>query len=118
MIPHLYTFKTNFLLLCAWNIFLHVFPCVSVDVQLDEDEQERMGVDLLCWGSGQLGQTGHGGPGGMDVSPEEAHLRDFTPARLGAVKLLACGSTHSIVVTGTYFTGNRLSCLWSHRWHV
>lgn len=73
-------------------------------MQLDVDEPERTDVDLLCWGSGELGQTGHGGPG--DVSPEEAHLRDFTPARLGAVKLLACGSSHSIVVTGTALTGD------------
>ncbi|CAK6950123.1 probable E3 ubiquitin-protein ligase HERC2 isoform X4 [Scomber scombrus] len=54
-------------------------------------------MHLLCWGSGELGQTGHGRPG--DVSPEEAHLREFTVARLGEVKLMACGSSHSIVVT-------------------
>ncbi|KAM7416502.1 hypothetical protein PAMA_018517 [Pampus argenteus] len=54
-------------------------------------------MDLLCWGSGELGQTGHGRPG--DISPEEAHLREFTHARLGEVKLMACGSSHSIVVT-------------------
>ncbi|XP_040897961.1 ultraviolet-B receptor UVR8-like [Toxotes jaculatrix] len=54
-------------------------------------------MDLLCWGSGELGQTGRGRPG--DVGPEEAHLREFTSARLGTVKLLACGSSHSIVVT-------------------
>ncbi|XP_039658210.1 ultraviolet-B receptor UVR8-like [Perca fluviatilis] len=54
-------------------------------------------MNLLCWGSGDLGQTGHGRPG--DIGPEEAHLRDFTMARLGRAKLLACGSSHSIVVT-------------------
>ncbi|XP_067463736.1 uncharacterized protein [Thunnus thynnus] len=54
-------------------------------------------MDLLCWGSGELGQNGHGRPG--EISPEEAHLREFTVARLGGVKLMACGSSHSIVVT-------------------
>ncbi|XP_034398310.1 probable E3 ubiquitin-protein ligase HERC1 isoform X3 [Cyclopterus lumpus] len=56
-----------------------------------------MDMDLHCWGSGELGQTGHGSPG--HLGPEEAHLREFTKARLGRVKLLACGSSHSIVVT-------------------
>lgn len=56
-------------------------------------------MDLLCWGSGELGQTGHGRPG--DISPAEAHLKEFTAAGLGGVKLMTCGSTHSIVVTGT-----------------
>ncbi|KAF7665015.1 hypothetical protein LDENG_00157740 [Lucifuga dentata] len=67
------------------------------DLQLGVDKLERLDVDLLCWGSGELGQTGHGRPG--DISPVEAHLRDFVLARLGLVKLLACGSSHSIVVT-------------------
>lgn len=64
-----------------------------------QDIQCELDMDLLCWGSGELGQTGHGRPG--DISPEEAHLREFTVARLGGVKLMACGSSHSIVVTGT-----------------
>ncbi|CAB1418809.1 unnamed protein product [Pleuronectes platessa] len=54
-------------------------------------------IDLLCWGNGELGQTGCGRPG--EIAPEEAHLREFTSDRLGTVKLLACGSSHSIVVT-------------------
>ncbi|XP_056233280.1 X-linked retinitis pigmentosa GTPase regulator-like isoform X2 [Seriola aureovittata] len=54
-------------------------------------------MDLLCWGSGELGQNGCGRPG--DIGPEEAHLREFTATRRGTVKLLACGSSHSIVVT-------------------
>ncbi|XP_031705563.1 E3 ubiquitin-protein ligase HERC2-like isoform X1 [Anarrhichthys ocellatus] len=61
------------------------------------DTQCEMEMNLLCWGSGELGQTGHGRPG--HIGPEEAHLREFTEARLGRVKLLACGSSHSIVVT-------------------
>ncbi|XP_073322767.1 uncharacterized protein [Pagrus major] len=54
-------------------------------------------MNLLCWGSGELGQTGHGRPG--DIGPEEAHLREFKAGRLGRVKLLACGSSHTIVIT-------------------
>ena len=56
-------------------------------------------LDLLCWGSGELGQTGRNVQG--YVGPEEAQLRGFTLGKLGRVKLLACGSSHSIVVTGT-----------------
>ncbi|KAF3695908.1 hypothetical protein EXN66_Car011584 [Channa argus] len=55
-------------------------------------------MDLLCWGIGELGQTGHDKPG--DIGPEVSQLREFTVARLGRVKLLACGSSHSIVATG------------------
>ncbi|XP_068167294.1 uncharacterized protein [Antennarius striatus] len=54
-------------------------------------------MDLLCWGSGELGQTGRGGSD--DVGPDAARLKEFTQAGLGRVKLLACGSSHSIVVT-------------------
>ncbi|XP_028269737.1 ultraviolet-B receptor UVR8-like [Parambassis ranga] len=61
--------------------------------------QCELDMDLLCWGSGDLGQTGHGRAG--DIGPQEAHLREFTASRLGSVKLLACGSSHSVVVTET-----------------
>nr|XP_020450253.1 serine/threonine-protein kinase Nek9-like [Monopterus albus] len=80
--------------------------CEKTKGNEEEDEMKRVcpltqnmqcELDLLCWGSGALGQTGHGRPG--DIGPDEAHLRDFTVARLGRVKLLACGSSHSIVVT-------------------
>nr|XP_057926327.1 uncharacterized protein LOC131127936 [Doryrhamphus excisus] len=54
-------------------------------------------MDLLCWGNGELGQTGHGGTG--DITPEDSHLEQFTEGGLGRVKLMACGSTHSVVVT-------------------
>ncbi|KAL7391855.1 hypothetical protein ABVT39_015765 [Epinephelus coioides] len=62
-----------------------------------KDMQCELDMNLLCWGSGELGQSGHGRPG--EINPEEAHLREFTKAWLGRVKLLACGSSHSIVVT-------------------
>lgn len=64
-----------------------------------QDVQCELDMNLLCWGSGELGQTGHGRPG--DIGPEEAHLTEFTRVQLGRVKLLACGSSHSIVITGT-----------------
>ncbi|XP_061905559.1 RCC1 and BTB domain-containing protein 2-like [Entelurus aequoreus] len=54
-------------------------------------------MDLLCWGNGGLGQSGHGRPG--DITPEDSHLAEFTEGGLGRVKMMACGSTHSVVVT-------------------
>ncbi|XP_050931268.1 E3 ubiquitin-protein ligase HERC2 [Lates calcarifer] len=69
----------------------------SCPLTLAQDMQCKLDMDLLCWGSGELGQTGCGRPG--DIGPEEAHLREFTGARLGTAKLMACGSSHSIVVT-------------------
>ncbi|XP_027132478.1 probable E3 ubiquitin-protein ligase HERC2 isoform X3 [Larimichthys crocea] len=69
---------------------------------LAQDVQCELDMNLLCWGSGELGQTGHGRPG--DIGPEEAHLTEFTRVQLGWVKLLACGSSHSIVITG----GNKI----------
>ncbi|XP_049433990.1 probable E3 ubiquitin-protein ligase HERC2 isoform X1 [Epinephelus fuscoguttatus] len=69
----------------------------SCSSTLAQDMQCELDMNLLCWGSGELGQSGHGRPG--EINPEKAHLREFTKARLGRVKLLACGSSHSIVVT-------------------
>ncbi|XP_041643463.1 probable E3 ubiquitin-protein ligase HERC1 isoform X2 [Cheilinus undulatus] len=54
-------------------------------------------MDLLCWGSGKLGQSGHGRL--KDVHPVEAHMKEFTAVGLGRVKLMACGSSHCIVIT-------------------
>ncbi|XP_044052620.1 E3 ubiquitin-protein ligase HERC2-like [Siniperca chuatsi] len=68
----------------------------SCPFTLAQDLQCELDMSLLCWDSGELGQTGHGRPG--DLGPE-AHLREFTVARLGRVKLLACGFSHSIVIT-------------------
>ncbi|XP_039875034.1 protein RCC2-like isoform X2 [Simochromis diagramma] len=59
--------------------------------------QCEVDMDLLCWGSGELGQTGHGRP--EVIPPEEALLKEFATSGLGSVKLLACGSSHSVVVT-------------------
>ncbi|KAK2837409.1 hypothetical protein Q5P01_014621 [Channa striata] len=70
---------------------------ISCSSALAQERQCELDMDLLCWGSGELGQTGHDKPG--DTGPEEAHLTEFTEGGLGRVKLLACGSTHSIVVT-------------------
>lgn len=82
---------------------LVTFPMLAQHIPLlylcSQDIQCDLDMNLLCWGSGDLGQTGHGRPG--EIGPEEAHLREFTMARLGRAKLLACGSSHSIVVTGT-----------------
>nr|XP_043881120.1 ultraviolet-B receptor UVR8-like [Solea senegalensis] len=62
-----------------------------------QDIDHELDLDLLCWGSGELGRSECGRSEG--IAPEEAHRREFTQTRLGTVKLLACGSSHSIVVT-------------------
>lgn len=80
-----------------------------------QDVQCESHMNLLCWGSGELGQTGHGRPG--DIGPEEAHMREFTVVKLGRVKLLACGSSHSIVITGTG-PSSLVYCLLSFIVHV
>ncbi|XP_062310065.1 semaphorin-4E-like [Osmerus eperlanus] len=74
-------------------------PDVALTVQgpLPYHGEPGVDLDLLCWGSGELGQTGRNVQG--YVGPEEAQLRGFTLGKLGRVKLLACGSSHSIVVT-------------------
>lgn len=66
---------------------------------VSQDMQCEVDMDLLCWGSGELGQTGHGRP--EVIPPEEALLKEFATSGLGSVKLLACGSSHSVVVTGS-----------------
>ncbi|KAG7264328.1 hypothetical protein CRUP_009950 [Coryphaenoides rupestris] len=59
------------------------------------------GVDWLWLWTGRLSQkgwwTGHGRPGAICAG--EARLRQFTPGCVGRVKLLACGSSHSVVAT-------------------
>ncbi|XP_041127284.1 ultraviolet-B receptor UVR8-like [Polyodon spathula] len=52
---------------------------------------------LFCWGCGELGQNGHGGT--ADVKSKDGLLEAFTPQKLGRVKLFACGSSHSVIVT-------------------
>ncbi|XP_038560576.1 RCC1 domain-containing protein RUG3, mitochondrial-like isoform X1 [Micropterus salmoides] len=69
----------------------------SRPLPLAQEIQCELDMSLLSWDRGELDQTGHGRPG--DIGPEEAHMRQFTVARLGRVKLLACGSSHSIVIT-------------------
>ncbi|XP_074525366.1 uncharacterized protein LOC141789801 isoform X2 [Halichoeres trimaculatus] len=56
----------------------------------------KLNMDLLCWGCGELG-LGCCGP--KDVGSAETHMTEFTPAGLGTVKWMACGSSHSIVIT-------------------
>ncbi len=56
--------------------------------------------DLLCWGSGDFGQHGHGTS--MDVTFSEGCIPDFS-ASCGDMKharLVSCGSSHTVIVTG------------------
>ncbi|CAL8248773.1 unnamed protein product [Merluccius merluccius] len=68
-------------------------------VTMEKGGQCQLGTELLSWGSGELGQTGHGRPGGA-VCIGEARLGQFAQGCMGKVKLLACGSSHSVVATG------------------
>ncbi|CAH1254303.1 HERC6 [Branchiostoma lanceolatum] len=52
---------------------------------------------LLVWGCGEFGQTGQGKVG--DVAATEGLVAEFPPKNGARVKLLACGASHSIVVT-------------------
>ncbi|KAJ8380572.1 hypothetical protein SKAU_G00013500, partial [Synaphobranchus kaupii] len=70
---------------------------LPVQVMPSQEAACGQGPQLLCWGCGDLGQTGRGGA--RDVCPQGGALEAFTPGKLGRVKLLACGSCHSIVVT-------------------
>ncbi|KAJ8414928.1 hypothetical protein AAFF_G00024510 [Aldrovandia affinis] len=79
---------------------IHSFTSEAAAVHVMPSQRAlfSQGAELQCWGCGDLGQTGRGGAG--DVAPHRAMLEAFTPGKLGRVKLMACGSSHSIVVTG------------------
>lgn len=54
---------------------------------------------LLCWGSGEFGQTGRGRTN--DISCQHGLLERFTTTPPGGrVKFVACGSSHTVIVTG------------------
>ncbi|CAL8346786.1 unnamed protein product [Lota lota] len=73
-------------------------PNISTSSSLHPQEgQCQLGTELLSLGSRELGQNGHGRPGAIAIG--EAHLRQFAQGCMGKVKLLACGSSHSIVST-------------------
>ncbi|CAL8250691.1 unnamed protein product [Boreogadus saida] len=59
--------------------------------------QCQLGPELLSWGSRELGHDGHGRP--EAIANEEGPLRPFAQGCMGKVKLLACGSSHSVVST-------------------
>ncbi|XP_033121866.1 ultraviolet-B receptor UVR8-like [Anneissia japonica] len=67
-------------------------PTRSVGSALSEEMSE-----CLCWGFGEFGQNGN--QDGKDVEIG-AVLPDFsTNGRYGRVKLMSCGSSHTVVVT-------------------
>ena len=54
---------------------------------------------LLCWGNGEFGQTGRGRT--SDVSCQRGLLEQYATSEHGArVKIVACGSSHTVIVTG------------------
>ena len=67
----------------------HVSSCHTVDTD---------GSRLLCWGNGEFGQTGRGRT--SDISCQRGLLEQFSTSEHGArVKIVACGSSHTVVVT-------------------
>ena len=59
---------------------------------------ENDGGRLLCWGNGEFGQTGRGRT--SDISCQRGLLEQFATSKHGArVKIIACGSSHTVVVT-------------------
>ncbi|XP_061409735.1 uncharacterized protein LOC133343844 isoform X1 [Lethenteron reissneri] len=65
------------------------------------------GPRLFAWGCGEFGQHGHGQ--GANVESHQGWLPQFSTEHLGAVQLIACGATHTLVVTET----NRIFS-WGH----
>ena len=67
----------------------HVSLCHTVD---------NDGGRLLCWGNGEFGQTGQGRT--SDISCQRGLLKQFATSEHDArVKIVACGSSHTVVVT-------------------
>ncbi|XP_066567803.1 uncharacterized protein LOC136755224 [Amia ocellicauda] len=52
---------------------------------------------LLCWGCGEMGQTGHGRV--SNVIAKQSFLEELDVRKFGKVQMFACGSSHCIVVT-------------------
>ena len=66
---------------------------------------------LVCWGCGEFGQHGHGQVG--DVRCQDGLLPlDFDGGGDARVKAVACGSSHTVIVTGQYsWEGIHGTCL-------
>ena len=55
---------------------------------------------VLCWGCGEFGQHGHGYTKG--VSFLDGALEPFCGVKKAQVKHIACGASHTAVVTSTW----------------
>ena len=69
-------------------------PPLPLPASTGLDTLTSLGGCLLCWGGGEFSQHGHG-EGRKEVPTSEALIQDLTN-----VKLVACGASHAIVVTG------------------
>lgn len=56
---------------------------------------------LLCWGCGEFGQHGHGYK--KEMTFQDGALEMFCGVREGHAKYVACGSSHTAVVTSRSF---------------
>ncbi|KAK7481084.1 hypothetical protein BaRGS_00027624 [Batillaria attramentaria] len=63
---------------------------------------------LLCWGCGEFGQHCQGHTN--DVGFRESEVNQFGRAggTLGAVTSVACGASHTVVLTGNQHSGTSL----------
>ncbi|XP_035829499.1 uncharacterized protein LOC118479034 [Aplysia californica] len=60
----------------------------------------KLGRALTSWGCGEFGQHGHDVTGNLDFRAGDITHHSY----LGRIKLAACGSSHTIVVTGMLTT--------------
>lgn len=57
-------------------------------------EKPCEGLSLFCWGSGQFGQHGHA------IEDAIPFLESRVARFDGRVKLISCGASHTVIVTG------------------
>lgn len=69
--------------------------------------------ELLCWGCGEFGQHCHGHSGDVGFSDAMVDPRSLEGSS-GGVSAVACGSSHTVLVTGQYIA-SAASPLTTHR---
>ncbi|XP_078313714.1 uncharacterized protein LOC111129310 isoform X6 [Crassostrea virginica] len=97
---------SNFISAPAWQEKYAVLPPIQEEMNGDEDgdPDEGRGGELISWGCGEFGQHCHGTK--EDVPYSSGLLKDNLS---GCVKFVACGASHTIVVTDSneiYSWGN------------
>ena len=78
-------------------IFFLIFSQEEMNGDEDGDPDEGRGGELISWGCGEFGQHCHGTK--EDVPYSSGLLKDNLSS---CVKFVACGASHTIVVTGRH----------------